>query len=145
MIENGQLDSETKVKVLRVDFEPVDEELIEKLGTHLTMPVDTALNIITDSDDTLEIDIPVKGDLANPDIRINTIIVGAVSQAVQNAAMTYFKYAVQPFVLTAVNPVQADALSRMQKPEYHQGLINAAPFHWPFYRLKGLYENPFSF
>ena len=96
-IIKGNIDSETLVKVQRVDFEAMDEEIIAKLNTHLAMPIDTALNIITDSDNNLELSIPVKGDLSNPDIKINKIIGGAISQAVQNAAVTYFKYAVQPF------------------------------------------------
>lgn len=96
-IEQGKLDSETNVKILRMDLEPVDEEAIARLSKKLTMPVDTALNIITDSDNTLALTVPVKGDLTNPDIHIDRIVAGAVTQAVKNAAFTYFKYAVQPF------------------------------------------------
>ena len=96
-IKAGKLDSETRLKVLRMDLKPVDQALIDKLGKKLTMPVDTALSVITDSDNTLSLTIPVNGDLARPDIQLDRIIGGAVSQAVQNAALTYFKYAVQPF------------------------------------------------
>ena len=96
-IKTGKLDSETKVKVLRIDLDATDEELIAKMSKEIAMPVETALNVITDSDDNLKIKIPVQGDLSNPDIDIGTIVSGAVVQAVKNSAMTYFKYAVQPF------------------------------------------------
>ena len=96
-IKSGKLDSETKVKVLRIDLDATDAELIAKMSKEIAMPVETALNVITDSDDNLKIKIPVKGDLSNPDIDIGTIVGGAVVQAVKNSAMTYFKYAVQPF------------------------------------------------
>lgn len=96
-IEAGQLDSETKVKVLRIDLDPMDQAVIDKLSKKISMPIETALTVITDSDDTLAVTVPVKGDLSNPDIDLGRIVGGAVAQAVQNAALTYFKYAVQPF------------------------------------------------
>ena len=96
-ISAGQLDSETKVKILRVELEPMDQAIIDKLSKKLSMPVETALSVITDSDNTLALTVPVKGDLTNPDIHLDRIILGAVGQAVTNAAFTYFKYAVQPF------------------------------------------------
>ena len=96
-IKQGQLDSETRVKILRMDLNPVDQALIDKMSSKLTMPVETALSVITDSDNTLSLTVPIKGDLSKPDIQLDRIIAGAMTQAVQNAAFTYFKYAVQPF------------------------------------------------
>ncbi len=96
-INDGDLDSETSLKVLRIQLEPVDRDLIDKVSKHLTMPVSTSLNVITDSDDTLKLTIPIKGDLSNPEIQLDRIIGGAIAQSVQNAAVNYFKYAVQPF------------------------------------------------
>lgn len=96
-IRHGKLSSETAVRILRIDLEPANEELIAKASQTLTMPVETALMVITDSDNTLKLTVPVKGDLSSPDIRLERIMAGAMTQAVKNAATTYFKYAVQPF------------------------------------------------
>lgn len=96
-IKQGQLNSETKVRILRIDLTPADEDIIAKASQSLTMPVSTALRVITDGDNNLKLTVPVKGDLSNPDVKINKIMTGAITQAVKNSAMTYFKYAVQPF------------------------------------------------
>lgn len=96
-IKQGKLESETEVRILKVDLQPVNEEVIAKMSKKLTMPVNTALSVITDSNDTLKLAIPVNGDLANPEVHLDKVIRGAVVQAVQNASLTYFKYAVQPF------------------------------------------------
>lgn len=96
-IKQGQLDSETKIRILRIDLQPADEELIAKASTSLAMPVSTALKVITDGDNNLKLTVPVKGDLSNPNVKINKIMTAAITQAVKNSAMTYFKYAVQPF------------------------------------------------
>ena len=96
-ITNGQLDSTTEVRVLRIDLQPVNQELIAKAGKKLAMPVNTALAAITNSDNTLKLTVPANGDLSRPDISVERIMAGALTQAVKNSAMTYFKYAVQPF------------------------------------------------
>lgn len=96
-MKQGQLDSETKVRILRVDLRPADEAIIAKASQSLTMPVSTALRVITDGDNNLKLTVPVKGDLSRPDVKINKIMAGAITQAVKNSAMTYFKYAMQPF------------------------------------------------
>lgn len=96
-IKQGQLDSETKVRIQRIDLKPVNEEIIAQASKSIAMPVSTALKIITDKRNTLNLTVPVKGDLNDPDVKVSTIMSGAIRQAVKNTAVTYFKFAVQPF------------------------------------------------
>lgn len=96
-IKQGKLDSKTKVRIQRIDLKPHNEETMAKASKSIAMPVSTALKIITDKNNTLKLTVPVKGDLSNPDVKVNKIMSEAITQAVKNTALTYFKFAVQPF------------------------------------------------
>lgn len=96
-IKQGKLDSKTKVRIQRIDLKPHNEEAMAKASKSIAMPVSTALKIITDKNNTLKLTVPVKGDLSNPDVKVNKIMSEAITQAVKNTALTYFKFAVQPF------------------------------------------------
>lgn len=96
-LQRGQIKSNTKVRVQRIDLKPQDEEAMARVSKSIAMPISTAIKVITDKKNTLKIDVPVKGDLSHPDVKINKIMSAAITQAVKNTAMTYFKFAVQPF------------------------------------------------
>lgn len=96
-IKQGKLDSETKIRIQRIDLKPSNEEIMAQASQSIAMPVSTALKIITDKNNTLRLTVPINGDLSEPDVKVNKIMSEAITQAVKNTAMTYFKFAVQPF------------------------------------------------
>ncbi len=60
------------------------------------MPVDVALDLLRDSDDRISLKLPVSGSLTDPQFGTGDIIRQATQSALQNAAMSYVKSALQP-------------------------------------------------
>ncbi|MCB0806018.1 MAG: DUF748 domain-containing protein, partial [Bacteroidales bacterium] len=66
-ILNGQLNSENKLVIHNV-------ELGEKRGGLYSLPLKFALFLLTDRDGVIDLDIPVRGDLNDPKIRLGKLI-----------------------------------------------------------------------
>lgn len=56
--------------------------------TELGMPLNTALNLLRDKDDTIRLKIPVKGPVDDPNININSIINKAIFKTFKSAVFT---------------------------------------------------------
>jgi hypothetical protein len=66
------------------------------LAQGMAMPVDVALDLLRDRQDRIRLDLPVTGSLDNPNFGTGDIIRQATQRALQNAAMSYVKNALQP-------------------------------------------------
>ncbi|MDG1851866.1 MAG: DUF748 domain-containing protein, partial [Gammaproteobacteria bacterium] len=62
----------------------------------MAMPLDVALDLLRDSDDRIELDLPVTGSLSDPKFDSTDIIRTVMQNALQNAAMSYVTNALQP-------------------------------------------------
>lgn len=66
------------------------------LAQGMAMPVDVALDLLRDRQDRIRLDLPVTGSLDNPSFGTGAIVRQATQRALQNAAMSYVKNALQP-------------------------------------------------
>ena len=111
-VHSGQLDSEFDIKIKqnqlngtinvaihKLDMEPADPDKVAKMAQQLTMPLDSALSLLRDKNDDIELLIPIKGDIANPDFALGAVINKAMGNALQGTVTNYLKYALQPYGL----------------------------------------------
>ena len=111
-IESGQLNAEikglvkkdilngnVKIAIHKLMMQAADQSKTAKITKQLTMPLDSALSLLRDENDNIELEIPIKGDIAQPDFEISGVINTAIGNALQGTVTSYLKYALQPYGL----------------------------------------------
>ena len=110
-IISGQLDSDTTLTIadgqLKADNALILRRLELKAGTSdaggqtdrldLGMPLDTALRLLRDRKGDIRLQLPVRGTLTDPKFEIRDALRVATRNAMQYAALSYIKHAIQPF------------------------------------------------
>jgi hypothetical protein len=95
-IDQGIMDGKTTWNIGKLDLELAKQEG-DKLGNSLGMPVETALSMVSDNDGNIKLSIPITGDIEDPQFNIQDAINKALAKGVKKGALTYLKYALQPF------------------------------------------------
>jgi len=114
-INKGVVDSQNKLVIRGLEISPVDNESREKLDGSLTVSLDTALGMLRDKNNTIKLDLPVKGDIDSPDFDISNVINTAVGKAITQGSMTYLKFALQPYgALITVAELAGEAATRVR-------------------------------
>lgn len=92
-IDQGVLDSLTEITANRLELVKLDPKKLDAMDQELGLPLNSALNLLRDSDDNIHLKIPVQGDLSDPDIDIGqavrTALVAGMGKAVKAGALTY--------------------------------------------------------
>jgi hypothetical protein len=127
-INKGQLDSQNDLVIRGLEITGVDNESREKLDGQLIVPLDTALSMLRDNNDTITLALPVSGDINSPDFGIGDIINIAVSKAVKQGSLTYLKLALQPYgALITVAQLAGEAAMkvRLQPVGFEPGQVTS--------------------
>jgi len=98
-VKEDMLDGVNKLKINGLVMKPADTDKMAEMTSQLSMPLDSALSLLRDSDDNIALDIPIKGNLAEPDFDISGVINTALGNALQGTAKNFLKYALQPYGL----------------------------------------------
>jgi len=93
------LDGKIKIAVNKLIMLPADPSKTAKITQQLAMPLDSALSLLRDENDDIELEIPIKGDIAKPDFDIGNLINTAIGNALQGTVTSFLKYALQPYGL----------------------------------------------
>jgi len=88
--DNAILDSEVDLKLYHFELTALSPEDEEKLNADFGYPLNSSLSLLKDSDNTIELNIPVTGDLQNPDFDANDAITQATSSAITSAIISYY-------------------------------------------------------
>ena len=96
-IENAQLQGEIKLLLRNSRFVPVDEATIARVSRQISMPVETALDLLRDSNGNIHLTIPVRGDLTDPDVGLGDITRQLSRLALQQGALFYLRQSLQPY------------------------------------------------
>ncbi len=107
-IKSGQLNAQIKLQadkgklnsVLNLDLkqfqlkesvkqeqETTDQEVVDEATA---LPLDTALNLLRDKDNSIKLEIPVTGDVSNPEFDPSDAIYKATSSAITSAVINYY-------------------------------------------------------
>lgn len=93
----GKIDATNEVLLKQLILTPKNDDLIASVSKQLTMPVGVSLGLLKDSDGNIELSIPIKGDLSDPNVSIRSVVALASVQAVKKGTLSYLKYAIQPY------------------------------------------------
>ena len=132
-ITTGQLESSVKMKIrqqtmdgevgLRLNQLKLEEEdpaRIENFQGKMTMPLNTALSLLRDSDDNIRLKLPVSGRLDDPQFELADIINTALGKSLKMASVSYLKHLLQPYgSLISVVQMAGKAAGKIQLEPIH--------------------------
>jgi len=114
-IDNGKLDGSNRLTMRGLKITPVKGNELEKMQSQLAVPLDSALGMLRDKHNTIRLELPISGDLDNPDFDISDAINQAVATATRKGAMTYLTLALQPYgTLITIAQIAGDMASKVR-------------------------------
>ena len=96
--DNSVLDSRVDLSLYHFQLKSLSKADADKLDSAIGFPLNPALSMLRDRDDSIHLSIPVTGDLQNPDFDPNKVIKKAFTKAMTSAVIGYFT----PFGLVTV-------------------------------------------
>ncbi|NVK44375.1 MAG: DUF748 domain-containing protein [Oceanospirillaceae bacterium] len=109
-LSDRQLAGSNNIRLNRVKLERVDAGQSAELAKELSMPLETALELLQDKNDNIELDVPISGSLDSPDFGYQSVINIIVEKGVKTAAMGFLSNALQPYgALITLAGMAADA------------------------------------
>jgi outer membrane protein OmpA-like peptidoglycan-associated protein len=135
VLDSGNLDMDTKfamdkermeglikLKLHQLELDTVESE--NSLQSKIPVPLNVALDTLRDSNNTISLKIPVKGDPANPSFNINDALTTALASGVKKGALTYLTFALQPYgavIAAAKYAGEAATKVRLKPVEFKPG------------------------
>ena len=114
-IDQGKLDIGNKLTIRGLEVSAVDNASREKLDQQISVPLDSALDMLRDKHDTIKLDLPVSGDIDSPDFDISDVVNIAVSKALKQGAKSYLLLALQPYgSLISLAQIAGEAATRVR-------------------------------
>lgn len=109
----GKLDGKATLKLHQLALKTVKSE--NSLQSRIPVPINVALSSLRDKNNTIELEIPVRGDAGSPDFDVSDAIGKALSGAISKGAMTYLAVALQPYgTIFTVAKYAHDKLGQIQ-------------------------------
>lgn len=92
-------------------FTAQDKNVIERVQRNMTLPLNTALSLLSDQQRSVKIEFPVEGPLDNPNVGINDLLQTITNKALVAASLFYLKQSFQPYgAMVAVGSYAGDYL-----------------------------------
>ncbi|MEJ1404484.1 MAG: DUF748 domain-containing protein [Candidatus Sedimenticola sp. (ex Thyasira tokunagai)] len=115
--DNGILEGDNKLTIHQLDVSPLDNKVKKKVDAE-SVPLDTALGMLRDKNNTIKMALPITGDIDNLKIDPSDAINQAVGSAVKSGAKTYLAAALFPFgtLLTIVQAAGEEAAKMKLDP-----------------------------
>lgn len=105
-----KIDGNNNVRLNRVAVDRVDADQSAELSQQLAMPLETALALLQDDDQNIELDVPISGSLDSPDFGYQSVINIIAEKGLKSAAMGFLTSALQPYgALITLAGMAADA------------------------------------
>jgi hypothetical protein len=96
-LHDGQLGGNTDILLKNSKLEPADEDTIDRVSKQIAMPLDTALSVLRDDNNNIKLEVPLSGDITDPDVGINDVINQISTKALKTATLYYLKQSLQPY------------------------------------------------
>jgi len=110
-INKREIDSLIDLKIDSIEVVETNQETAEQVSSASGMSIDLAISTLKDKNNVIELKLPVKGNLDQPDFDLSLIINKAMGKAMKSASLSYLKHALQPFgsLVTLFSLVKAAA------------------------------------
>ena len=96
-ISQKELDSLIELRIDSIEVVQTDQNTAEQISSASGMSIDLAVSTLKDQNNVIDLKLPVKGNIDNPDFDLSLIINKAMGKAMKSATLTYLKHTLQPF------------------------------------------------
>ena len=96
-LAKGDMQGSNHLIIRRLEVSEASGEQAEKLKAEIAMPLDTALGMLQDKHQTIDLNLPVSGKLSDPNVELGDVINTALGNALKKGAMTYLSTALFPY------------------------------------------------
>ncbi len=90
VVERGNVTAQAEVLVNRIEMDPVKEEDAQRAEDRLGIPVNTALSLLKDKNDDIELTLPIEGNLDDPEFKATDIVLTATGNALKKGVTAYY-------------------------------------------------------
>ncbi len=113
-ITNGVIEGGNKLVINNVTVTALDDAKMQQLNAQLSMPLDAALSMLRDKNNDIHLELPVSGDVADPQFDLGDVINTALGNAMKKGAMSYLKLALQPYgTIITLAQIAGEAAARV--------------------------------
>ncbi|MBR9885350.1 MAG: DUF748 domain-containing protein [Oceanospirillales bacterium] len=126
-LDEDKLDGKNHIRLNRLEVDPVDQAQIGKFQQQLSMPLGTAVAVLQDSDDNIDLDVPISGSLDDPSFDYQSVINKIAGKGVKQGVMSYLLKAMQPYgalislAQTAIEASQTGAFITLEPVVFEAG------------------------
>lgn len=123
--DKAQLGGEVRLLLRNSKFTPKDEATIKKISKQISMPLDMAVGLLRDDHGNLRLNIPVSGDMSDPDFDLDDITKQLSQRALKAGTVYFLKQAMQPYgLMLSVATLAGDYLFaiRLEALNYVRGV-----------------------
>jgi hypothetical protein len=96
-IENNIIDETIRLKLHNLELEVGDQEKASATDAKLAIGLPAALSLLKDSKDDIKLNLPITGDLTDPNFDFSHAITVVLSKALTKGTTAYAAYALQPW------------------------------------------------
>jgi hypothetical protein len=96
-LKQGNLEGKNHLVIRRLDVSEASAAQAAKLQEKISMPLDSALGMLQDKNQTIDLNLPITGKLADPNVELGDVINTALGSALKKGAMTYLTTALFPY------------------------------------------------
>jgi hypothetical protein len=96
-IDKGKLDGTNNLTLRGLVLTPVEGEALEQMESELAVPLNKGIDMLRDGNDVIHLQLPILGDLDNPDYDASDAFNQAVARATKEAAITSLTMLLQPY------------------------------------------------
>ena len=97
MLTGSVLDANNKLVFRGLETRSLNNETSKAFNSQLKVPLNQALKLLRDKNNTISLELPVHGDIEAPEFNANDAIATALSKSVRTGSLTFLKFALQPW------------------------------------------------
>jgi hypothetical protein len=126
-IDKGNLGGNADLHMRNLEIARVDPEKVPEIDTQMKVPLDSGLSMLRDKEDVINLDIELKGDIANPQFNFQDAMNQAIAKTMTFASISFLKYTLQPFgTFIAIAELAGKAGEKMTKVQLDSVQFGAA-------------------
>ncbi len=111
-LRNEQIEGENNIVINRLSVDPVNQDKVAGFTKQLSMPLGTAIMILQDDDDNIELEVPISGSLSDPDFGLDSVVKILAGKGLKQAAFSFLAKSLQPYgALISLAETAIDAAS----------------------------------
>ncbi len=96
-VKEGKLSGKNRLQMHELEVARLDADELEKAQPQTTLPLETGLMMLRDDEGTIELELPIGGDIHDPEFDPTDAINQALAKGMQQGARTYLSAALFPF------------------------------------------------